>query len=92
MEEGVISAAPLFDVMKSIGPFGSAPWRENAVTIIVPFRLKGDLPYSGDITADALQDSLTSIHDDIERDCQHRSLRSSEIGSTNLRQVIRGSD
>jgi tetratricopeptide (TPR) repeat protein len=68
---------------------GYAVWQARIpVTIIEPFQLKGDLPFSGDIVADALQDGLASIHSDIERERQDRSLQSAEINSTDLRHML----
>ena len=69
---------------------GYAGWEaQTPVTIIAPFQMpKADLPFSGDIVADALQDALTSIHDDIEKEKQDPRLRSSEMDLPDLRGLI----
>jgi tetratricopeptide (TPR) repeat protein len=69
---------------------GYAAWEaQTPVTIIAPFQLpKADLPFSGDIVADTLQDSLTSIHADIERESQDPGLRSSWVGLPDLRNML----
>jgi tetratricopeptide (TPR) repeat protein len=69
---------------------GYAAWEaQTPVTIIAPFQLpKGDLPFSGDIVADALQDGLTSIHNDIEKEKLDPRLRSTEMDLPDLRGLI----
>jgi tetratricopeptide (TPR) repeat protein len=69
---------------------GYAAWEaQTPVTVIAPFQLpKADLPFSGEIVADALQDGLTSIHDDIEKEKQDPRLRSTEMDLPDLRGLI----
>jgi len=64
-----------------------AAWQAHApVTIIAPFQMpKGDLSFSGEIVADALQDGLTSIHNDIEREKDDPRLRPTEMDLPVLR-------
>ena len=71
---------------------GYAAWEaQTPVTIIAPFQLpkaemsKADLPFSGDIVADTLQDSLTSIHNDIEREREDPRLRPTDMDLPDLR-------
>jgi hypothetical protein len=51
---------------------GAAFWEARTpVTMIAPFRLpKDDLPFNGDIVADALQDAVKSIRNDIDGERQ----------------------
>ncbi len=59
------------------------------VTMIAPFQLpKVDLPFNGDIIADALQDALKSIHNEIDGERQDPGLRSSETGLPDLRNML----
>ena len=59
------------------------------VTMITPFQVpKADLPFSGDIVADALQDALKSIRNEIEEERQDPGLRSSETGLPDLRNML----
>lgn len=69
---------------------GYAAWEaQTSVTIIAPFQLpKADLPFSGDIVADTLQDSLTSIHNDIERERDDPRLRPTDMDLPDLRGLI----
>jgi tetratricopeptide (TPR) repeat protein len=62
---------------------------KTPVTIIVPFQMsKSKLPFTGDIVADAVQDGLQSIRNDIEEDRQDRSVRSWETGLPDLRNML----
>jgi tetratricopeptide (TPR) repeat protein len=69
---------------------GYAAWdAKTPVTMIVPFQIaKGDLPFTGDIVADAVQDGLKSIRNDIEEEKQDRSVRSWETGLPDLRNML----
>lgn len=69
---------------------GCAIWEARTpVTMIAPFQLpKADLPFNGDIVADALQDSLKSIRNEIEEERQDPGLRSSETGLPDLRNML----
>jgi len=59
------------------------------VTMIAPFQLpKVNLPFNGDIIADALQDALKSIHNEIDGERQDPGLRSSETGLPDLRNML----
>src|SRR5437870_943061 len=59
------------------------------VTMIAPFQLpKADLPFSGDIVADALRDGLKSIRNEIDEERQNPGLRSSETGLPDLRNML----
>jgi len=65
-----------------------AVWQSfTPVTIIAPFQVpQPNLPFNGEIVADALQDGLTSIHDDIETEKEDPRLRPTEMDL----QVLRG--
>jgi len=69
---------------------GYAAWEaKTPVIVIAPFQMpKGDLPFSGDIVADALQDGLKSIHNEIEGEKQDPGLRASETGLPDLRNML----
>jgi tetratricopeptide (TPR) repeat protein len=59
------------------------------VTMIAPFQLpKSDLPFTGEIVADAVQDGLKSIRNGIEQDKQDTGLRSSDTGLPDLRNIL----
>ena len=59
------------------------------VTMITPFQLsKGDLPFSGEIIADTVQDGLKSILNGIDEEKEDVSLRSSETGLPDLRNIL----
>ena len=70
-------------LLKSSPPFffallimaGYAVWEARTpVTMIAPFQLpKSDLPFTGHIVADAVQDGLKSIHNEIVEDRQNTS-------------------
>src|SRR5436190_4464292 len=67
-----------------------ASWQAHThVTIIAPFQLpSANLPFSGEIVADTLQDALTSIHNDIEREREDQRLRSTEMDLPELRGLV----
>jgi tetratricopeptide (TPR) repeat protein len=69
---------------------GYAAWEaKTPVIMIAPFQMpKADLPFSGDIVADALQDGLKSIHNEIEGERQDPGLRASETGLPDLRNML----
>jgi len=69
---------------------GYAAWEaKTPVTMIAPFQLpKADLPFSGDIVADALQDGLKSIRNEIDEERQYPGLRSSDTGLPDLRNML----
>ena len=69
---------------------GYAAWdAKTPVIVIAPFQMpKADLPFSGDIVADALQDSLKSIHNEIEGEREDPGLRASETGLPDLRNML----
>ncbi len=59
------------------------------VTMIAPFQLsKKELPFTGEIVADAVQDGLKSIRTGIEKDQQDTGLRSSDTGLPDLRNIL----
>ena len=59
------------------------------VTMITPFQLsKGNPPFSGDIVADSVQDGLKSILNGIDEEKEGVSLRSSETGLPDLRNIL----
>jgi tetratricopeptide (TPR) repeat protein len=69
---------------------GYAFWEARTpVTMITPFQLsKGDLPFSGEIIADSVQDGLKSILNGIDEEKEDVSLRSSETGLPDLRNIL----
>jgi tetratricopeptide (TPR) repeat protein len=69
---------------------GYALWEARTpVTMITPFQVpKADLPFSGDIVADTLEDALKSIRNEIEEERQDTGLRSSETGLPDLRNML----
>ena len=59
------------------------------VTMIAPFQVPNDKPsFTGDIVADSVQDALKSIRNEIEAEKQDTSLRSSETGLPDLRNML----
>jgi tetratricopeptide (TPR) repeat protein len=68
---------------------GVATWQGNTpVTVIAPFQVpKAGLPFSGEIVADALQDGLTSIHEEIKKESDDPRLRPTEMDLPALRGV-----
>jgi tetratricopeptide (TPR) repeat protein len=69
---------------------GSAVWEARTpVTMIAPFQVPNDkLPFTGAIVADAVQDALKSIRNELEEERQDVSLRSSETGLPDLRNML----
>src|SRR6266851_2175055 len=82
------SCSPLYAGLIIMAAY--AVWdARTPVTMIAPFQLpKADLPFSGDIVADALQDALKSIHNEIEGESQDPGLQSSETGLPDLRNML----
>ncbi len=68
---------------------GYAAWQaQTPVTIIASFQMpKADLPFSGDIVADTLQDALTSIQSGIAKDRHNPKPRPSELDMPDLRNI-----
>jgi len=69
---------------------GYAVWEAlTPVTMIAPFQVPNDkLPFTGDIVADSVQDALKSIRNELEEERQDMSLRSSETGLPDLRNML----
>ncbi len=69
---------------------GYAFWEARTpVTMITPFQLsKSDLPFNGEIVADAVQDGLKSIRNEIEEEKEDTGLRSSDTGLPDLRNML----
>src|SRR6266404_6080361 len=82
------SCPPLYVALAIMA--GYAAWEaKTPVTMIAPFQLpKADLPFSGDIVADALQDGLKSIRNEIDEERQYPGLRSSDTGLPDLRNML----
>jgi tetratricopeptide (TPR) repeat protein len=82
------SSAPLYVAFVVMAVF--AVWQaQTPVTMIAPFQLpKVELPFSGDIVADALKDGLKSISNEIEGEKQDAGLTSSETGLPDLRNML----
>src|SRR6266404_6752920 len=68
---------------------GFAGWQAHTpVTVIAPFQMpKSELPFSAEIVADALQDALTSIHDEITRENSDPRLKPAEMDLPVLRDL-----
>jgi hypothetical protein len=68
---------------------GYAAWdAKTPVIVIAPFQMpKADLPFSGDIVADALRNG-ESIHNEIEGEREDPGLRASETGLPDLRNML----
>jgi tetratricopeptide (TPR) repeat protein len=68
---------------------GFAGWQAHTpVTVIAPFQMpKSELPFSAEIVADALQDALTSIHDEITRENSDLRLKPAEMDLPVLRDL-----
>jgi tetratricopeptide (TPR) repeat protein len=66
-----------------------ATWQgHKPVTIITPFQMpKAGLNFSGEIVADALQDSLSSLHDEIKKESEDPRLRPTEMDLPVLRDL-----
>lgn len=59
------------------------------VTMIAPFQItKTDLSLTGDIVADAVQDGLKSIRNEIDEERQDTGLKSSETGLPDFRNML----
>jgi len=83
-------------------PFGTMPFillamlvllafwdARTHVTTIAPFQLpKADLPFTGEMVSDALQDGLESIHNEIEAAKAGSGLQSYETGMPDLRNML----
>ena len=69
---------------------GTAFWEARTpVTMIAPFRLPKDgLPFNGDIVADAIQDALKSVRNEIDEDRENPRLESSETGLGDLKHIF----
>jgi tetratricopeptide (TPR) repeat protein len=82
------SAQPIYLALFLMAGF--AVWEARTpVTMITPFQVPNDkLPFTGAIVADAVQDALQSIRNEIEEDRQDVSLRSSETGLPDLRNML----
>ena len=83
-----LNSYPLYFVLFIMA--GYALWdARTPVTMISPFQVpKGDLPFTGEIVADAVQDGLKSIRDEIEEDREDTGLRSSDTGLPDLRNIL----
>jgi tetratricopeptide (TPR) repeat protein len=90
----LVSAAWKFlqfcSVLFAIVIAGYAVWdAKTPVTTITAFQVpKNDLPFTGEIVADAVQDGLKSIRNEIEQEKQDGSVRSWETGLPALRNVL----
>jgi tetratricopeptide (TPR) repeat protein len=82
------SAQPIYLALFLMAGF--AVWEARTpVTMITPFQVPSDtLPFTGAIVADAVQDALQSIRNEIEEERQDVSLRSSETGLPDLRNML----
>src|SRR5262249_41123461 len=67
-----------------------AVWEARTpVTMIAPFQVSSDKAlFTGDIVADSVQDALKSIRNEIEEEKLDTSLRSSETGLPDLRNML----
>jgi tetratricopeptide (TPR) repeat protein len=67
---------------------GCAAWQSHTpVTIITPFQVPKDLPFSGEIVADALQDGLVSVHDEITRESSDPRLKPADMDQPVVRDL-----
>ena len=82
------SCSPLYLALAIMGSY--AVWQAHTpVTMIVPFQLpKTELPFSGEMVADTLQDGLKSIRNEIEEERQNPGLESSDTGLPDLRNML----
>jgi tetratricopeptide (TPR) repeat protein len=66
-----------------------AGWQARTpVTIITPFQIpKVDVPFSGEIVADALRDGLKSIYDDVEKENNDQRLKPADMDLPALRDL-----
>ena len=85
----ILRSFPLFYLALLIMA-GYAGWdARTPVTMIAPFQMpKADLPFSGDIVADAVQDGLKSIRNEINEQRQDPALRSSETGLPDVKNML----
>jgi tetratricopeptide (TPR) repeat protein len=69
---------------------GYAVWdAKTPVTMIATFQVpNSNVPFTGAIVADAVQDGLKSIRNEIEEETQDRSVRPWEIGLPDLRNML----
>lgn len=83
-----LNSYPLYFVLFAM--VGYALWdAKTPVTMISPFQVpKGELPFTGEIVADAVQDGLMSIRNEIEDDREDTGLRSSDTGLPDLRNIL----
>ena len=59
------------------------------VTMIAPFQVaKPNLPFNGEIVADAVQDGLKSIRNDVDEERRDTGLRSTDTGLPDLRNML----
>jgi tetratricopeptide (TPR) repeat protein len=59
------------------------------VTMIAPFQVaKSDIPFTGDVVADVVQDGLQSIRNEIDEERRDTSLKSSDTGLPDLRNML----
>jgi tetratricopeptide (TPR) repeat protein len=84
----LVSFPAVFLVTIAMG--GAAFWEARTpVTIIAPFRLPKDgLPFNGDIVADAVQDALKSVRNEIDEERRNPRLESSETGLGDLKHIF----
>jgi tetratricopeptide (TPR) repeat protein len=84
----LLKAYPLY--LAVLVMIGYAVWdARTPVTMIVPFQLpKNDLPFTGELVADAVQDGLKSIGNEIEEEKQDTSLGSSDTGLRQFRNML----
>jgi tetratricopeptide (TPR) repeat protein len=84
----VLKSYPLYFALLTMA--GYAVWEARTpVTMIAPFQLpKNDLPFTGDIVADVVQDGLKSIRNEVEEERQDAGLRSSDTGLPDLRNIL----
>jgi tetratricopeptide (TPR) repeat protein len=89
-------ASPVWSLLQFCSIFfaiiivGYAVWdAKTQVTMIATFQVPNSgLPFTGAIVADAVQDGLKSIRNEIEEERQDRSVRSWEIGLPDLRNML----
>jgi hypothetical protein len=84
----LLKSYPLYFALLMMAAY--AVWEARTpVTMIAPFQLpKSDLPFTGDIVADAVQDGLKSIRNEIDEEKQDAALRSSDTGLPDLRNIL----
>lgn len=84
----LLKSYPLYFALLMMAAY--AVWEARTpVTMIAPFQLpKSDLPFTGDIVADAVQDGLKSIRNEIDDEKKDAGLRSSDTGLPDLRNIL----